>query len=172
MIMKTFAFILLCFAFCSVSAAQTKPSGNQEYDTDTKIIYKPNVNPRLGKTVKESGYCCLVLDVNEKGQPKNITTTYCTHDRLSSYFVARTKTFRFSPALIDNTSVYRRNKTYKPGYVKYRGKRGLVVPGSNGYLKPKNQNIIIPVRPKNERAKKKWLRKYFDNKRVCLPATS
>lgn len=154
-------------AVCIAQKPENRPI---EYDKDAKIIFKPKAKPRLTKEVKTSGYCCVVLDINETGIPENIRVNYCTHQRLASHFAAKAKDLRFSPALVGNEPVYRRNKTLKPGYWRYKRKK--LIAGPNGYLEPKYPDAEIPRRPKNEQAKRKWVKKYFYTEKTCFELVS
>lgn len=172
MTIKCLAAIAIVISSAPICQAQTVQGASVKYDKDAKIIYRPKGKPRLTKIMDESGYCCMLLDVDEAGQLKNIDVTYCTHDFLVSHFTQRVKKFRFSPALIDGQPVYRKAKIYRPGYVRYKGKYGPAVSGPNGYLEKKDADAAIPRRPRSDKAVKKWLKKYYINKKPCAELIS
>ena len=162
------AAILLIYAL-SVSPSSIAQSNNVKYDKDSKVIFRPKGKPNLKNKLDTSGYCCLIFDINKLGMPKNIETTYCTHDELALPTKQRIAKFRYSPAIINDEIVKRKDKTRRIGYVrtKGKGKRKRIIPGPNGYLTKKDPKAKIPPPPKRIMASK-WLRNHFNNGKPCI----
>lgn len=170
MLIKGISIVIL-FSFCLACIAEARGALRQ-YDKDAQLIYKPKGKPLITKLTRESGYCCLVLDITKQGDVKNIRINFCTHDELEQPIVSRVKEFRFSPALIDNKPVFRKNKSYNQDYYRFKGKYTSPIPGPNGYMEVTNPGLETPPRPQSREEFDSWIGKYFDTEMVCLPLVS
>lgn len=172
MFQKFFITAILNLAICFPATAQGH--SNPAYDVDAKIDFRPKkvLRPSIKGKLKTSGYCCLVLDITETGVPQNVEVSYCTYDFLEATAVDRLSRFRYKPATKDSVAVRREYKEVKLGFMKFNSQYGPAVPSPNGYLTPNRSVKTIPPRPKKAKARQKWLRKYFDNTKVCPSAMS
>lgn len=170
--LRLFSLVTLSFVISLPTLAQD--SLNSEFDIDAKITNRRSLkmNKDLLKKIDTSGYCCMLLDVSENGATENISVSYCTHKVLESQAIKRMSELRFKPATKDGIVVKRHNKDLTIGFNKFKKRRGWVIPGPNGYMRPLDQGNVIPPRPKKLAERKKWLRKYFNNNKICTPYVS
>lgn len=155
------AVLMFAVIPASANAAQT------DYDVDAKLLERPNTKPKIPGTKKESGYCCMVFDVDKSGVPQDIKTTYCTHEYLAAPMRARVRNFKYSPATRNATPVIRKDKRFQMGMFVSRGHRSNIIPGPNGYLERLAPGAKIPPRPRGIKKQRKWLKKYFNSDKPC-----
>lgn len=146
--LRPLCIILVCasvLATPSLAAAQMAdtPSANIETEakssaTDPVIIkaYPPYMPSRANK----SGYCCMVMTVNEAGRPKDVRTSLCSEPKFKKAAIRATKKMRFDPGTVNGTPVSTPDMTTTMSFL-YLNPRGELVPDPDGRLVQGNKVV-------------------------------
>lgn len=72
---------------------------------ETYATVVKRVRPLFPLPIRNSGFCCIEMEVNEQGQAEHIRTPFCTEDKFAATSINSVKQWKFSPALIAGTPV-------------------------------------------------------------------
>lgn len=144
------------------------PAGAQTelYDQDVALIRPSNQSLNIPGASQRSGYCCMVMDIDTAGKPKNIRANYCTNLALIKPFKGRASRQRYSPATQDGQAVLRKNYVTKLGRLIRMRKAPYIAAGKNGYFARINPESYLPPPPKKIRGSK-WLETHFYPDKPC-----
>ena len=106
----------------------------QEEPTETKAARIVIAPPRMPSSAKRSGFCCIKYNVNEDGNPINITTPFCNMKKFRKPTIKAVKKWRFNPAISNGKPLRTNNYT---GVITYR----LTTPG--GSIIPDKDGLVL-----------------------------
>ena len=81
------------------------PLDEQETPTETRAAAIIRAAPIMPYTATRSGFCCMLIDVNELGHPTKVDIEYCTATYFKKSSIKSVKKWRFNPANINGKPV-------------------------------------------------------------------
>ena len=93
---------------------------------------KLRIAPIMPPTAKDSGYCCMIYDINKYGRTKNITAAYCTNAILFDPSIRAVKKWRYSPKLVNWQPMVTKGKWTYVSY-RLRDMQGRLIKNADGY---------------------------------------
>jgi len=147
--------------------ANAVPANGQSMDEngtrDAKVTKQ--VPPTMPRQARESGYCCMVFNVDRSGSPVNVNTSYCTNPIFAESSKDAVSRWEFSPAMkngkpvvwLDETTLMRFNIATV---------EGSLIPSSTGYLSLR-EGAEPTAPPRDRTAYRKWLDKNFITETTC-----
>ncbi len=124
-----FLLTAVCVSLSVNSLAESKNEKtirDQALPTENTAALKTGVPPRMPRNAKRSGYCCMLIDVDDAGEPENVRTSYCS----ASYFVRPSvkaaRKWKFNPAMKDGVPVRAYNQKFTNTFV-LKNSRGQIV---------------------------------------------
>lgn len=130
----TLLFVLL-FA-CQTAVASENPDAPQASEINSPAEITHRVPPVMPARAETSGYCCLMFDVNKRGQTRNVSTTYCTDPIFSKSSKTAAKQFQYRPAHKAGKPVRSYNETAIITYFLTMGfgpNKGQLIPSATGF---------------------------------------
>ncbi len=137
---KIFITITLAFSIISVSIpafAQTNywdprpiPEDEQKQPKVNLATTRIIAPPKMPATAKESGFCCMIYDVTDKGLPDKVNATFCSAKMFKEPSIESVKKWRFNPAISNgkNTRAYNQFKLIS---FRLTNPDGSIIPDSN-----------------------------------------
>lgn len=107
----------ICFAFIFTSGCASNSVPPPPSKFDDIVVQRIHIEdytqsptraaPTLPPSVKESGHCKVLYDIDEAGKTYKIRTTSCTHGPLANISVEEVKSWTYEPKIVDGTEVKR-----------------------------------------------------------------
>jgi len=106
--MKPYITSLLAISLLS-SAAFAHDDEGPEIDKDGNVIFHQqlthNVSPIMPPTARQSGYCCVILDVLETGRVEKPEVLYCSNPVFWGVTERTAPKITYEPRIINGTPV-------------------------------------------------------------------
>ena len=147
------------------SAKTSKPEKKAKAFTKD-VVLKKAVTQAVPKGAGESGYCCMIFDVSDKGKVSNVEINFCSNEIFERSSKLSFSFWEFEPAKLNGKPVTRRGVNRKATF-HLKDAEGNLIPSSNGYLSRLDPNAKIPSEPKSSEARRNWLNKHFNMNRPC-----
>ena len=147
--------------------ANAVPANGQSIDengTRAAEVTK-QVPPTMPRQARESGYCCMVFNVDRSGSPVNVNTSYCTNPIFAENSKDAVSKWEFSPALKNGTPVAWLDETTLMRF-NIATVEGSLIPSSTGYLSLR-EGAKPTTPPRDRTAYRKWLDKNFVTETTC-----
>ena len=119
-------FVAACLAITSFANAHHGETFN------TLKQFPPTMPPMA----YQSGYCCMLYDIDENGDVKNVGANYCTEDYLAEPSKKALQKWKYDTKKKDGTpSVSKNLTTYMSFYL--TDELGNIIPNQNGFMSQK-----------------------------------
>ncbi len=116
---------------------------DQKQPTEDKAAMRIGAPPIMPRRAKTSGYCCMLMDIDEKGMPQNIRTSYCSDKVFAKASIEASKKWRFAPAIKDGKPRAIKNQTYVNKFY-LRLSNGRLVPDPDRMVVRRGKRVRIP----------------------------
>jgi len=104
------------------------------------------VPPQVPAEAQQSGYCCMIYDINSDGGVKNAKVDYCTETYLAQPSVDALTKWKYKKLRKDGTPVAAKNlTTHMAFHIAYWD--GTIVPGKFGYMSRLSDGTYNQDRP-------------------------
>lgn len=162
-IAKIYLCITLSLSFVASSHIAAQETSPRIQENPIKLAH-----PRMPDRAKESGYCCVLYDVDHKGKPVNITAPICSAPIFRKYSIHTVKKWRYKTNHTTTGQLLHQDYDTVITFLKQTNKTPFFpIPGGNGYMKPKVPIENIPPRPKGFKEGFNWQKTYFNSKPLC-----
>ena len=144
-------FIAACGYFCENASAQyvpkpyKLPKKHQKTPTESKAALRIGMPPLMPSNATRSGYCCLEIDINEKGLPTDIETSYCTEEKFAQPSINAAQNWKFATAVIAGNRISWENDINLVTYM-LSDEAGNFIPDPEGRLSPDPRKFPNDIR--------------------------
>lgn len=105
------------------------------HDDEPEAKYQPA--PIMPPQAMESGYCCMLLDIDKAGQVSNVRAKYCTHDYYKQSSLNTAKTWEYKPLMPNGLSAQRNDHKAYVSYI-ISDQFGRIIPSAEYNPNPKD----------------------------------